>query len=300
MVDKNGKDILILPVINSQVHPLEGKMMVSSTINTALHDQMKASVKERAVNLLKLDEKVATLGEAIDNGDTNLFFLEMFGKEVMLSSKLITSLQTSFGMSFYEQISRQLATMVGYTAQTQYKLTGFIHANAKTYLDDLLETVSYLPNRENEYKKLAEIYELIKEEIGELAAIPDSTVDVFIKKPDGTEIYIDITTVKPNKKEFRTMKAKILKWYFLRLSHGNITPDKIQTYIAIPYNPESKIDNTYTRWGGFYDRKDLLVGDELWRLVSNDNFTLNDMIDVFRDIGIESKEKMKTALNGSV
>jgi len=300
MVDKNGKGMLILPVINSQVHPLQGKMMVSITTNTALHDQMKASIKERAVNLLKLDEKVETLGEAIDNGDTNLFFLEMFGKEVMLSSKLITSLQTSFGMSFYEQISKQLATMVGYTAQTQYKLTGFIHPTAKTYLDDLLETVSYLPNRDNEYKKLFEIYELIKDEIGELAVIPDSTVDVFIKKPDGTEIYIDITTVKPNKKEFRTMKAKILKWYLLRLSHRDITPDKIQTFIAIPYNPESKTDNTYTRWGGFYDRKDLLVGDELWKLVSNNNFTLNDMIEVFRDIGLESKEKMKKALNGSV
>lgn len=301
MVNQDWNEQPSLPVIDSQVHPLYGKMMQSDTVNTELHDQMKVAVKDRAINLLKLEEKVTTLGQAIDNGDTNLFFLEMFGKEVMLSSKLITSLQTSFGMSFYEQISKQLATLVGYTAQTQYKLIGFIHADAKNYLDELLESLNYLPDRDTECKKLSEIYEAIKkEEIGELVAIPDSTVDVFIKKPDGTEIYIDITTVKPNKKEFRTMKAKILKWYFLRLSHGDITPDKIQTFIAIPYNPESIVDNTYTRWGTYYDRKDLLVGDELWKLVSNGHFSLYDMIDVFKDIGTESKEKIRIALSGSV
>ena len=262
-----------------------------------LHNQMKKVVKEKAVRLLNLNEKFRTLGDAIDGGDTNLFFLEMFGKEVMLNAKLIMSLQTSFGMSFYEQISKELGTLVGYRAQTQYKLKGFIHADVKNYLDTLLESTSYQPNRQGEYKKLVEIYDLVKEDIGELHIIPDSTVDVFIRKPDGTEIYIDITTVKPNKKEFRTMKQKILKWYFMRLSHGDITADKIQTFIAIPYNPESMICNTYTRWPNYYDRKDLLVGDELWNLVSNNQFSLNDMISVFKDIGIQSKQEIQKILS---
>ena len=147
-----------------------------------------------------------------------------------------------------------------------------------------------------EYQRIHEIHNEIKAEIGSLDAIPDSTVDVFIKKPDGTEIFIDITTVKPNKKEFRTMKQKILKWYILRLSHGDITPDKIHTYIAIPYNPQSKTDNTYTRWNEYYDREDLLVGNELWQLISDNQFSLEDMIDVFREIGQESKAYIEKSL----
>lgn len=261
--------------------------------DTSVHDQMKIAVKEKALNILKLKEKFEKLGAAIDGGDTNLFFLEMFGREIMLNAKLIMSLQTAFGMSFYEQISKTLGTLVGYEVHNQYKLQGFIHSNAKVYLDKLLENLQYTPNRTNEYQKLTDIYESHKEELGELSAIPDSTVDVFIKKPDGTEIFIDITTVKPNKKEFRTMKLKILKWFFLRLSHGDISPDKIKTYIAIPYNPESMTDNTYKRWNSFYDRTDILVGDELWKLVSNDLFSLQDMIDVFKDIGQETKEDIK-------
>lgn len=261
------------------------------------HDQMKEAVKEKALNILKMDEKVKRLSKAIDDGDTSLFFLEMFGKKVMFTSKLITSVQTAFGMSFYEQISKKIGELVGYEVRNQYKITGHLHADAKIYLDGLLENLNYAPCREVEYQRLSEIYEQNKDSMGDLIEIPDSTVDVFIKQPDGTEIFIDITTVKPNKKEFRTMKQKILKWYFLRLSHGDISPDKIKTYIAIPYNPESKTDNTYTRFSGYYDRQDLLVGDELWKLVSNDQFSLQDMIDVFREIGIESKENIERSLN---
>lgn len=258
---------------------------------------MKKAVKEKALNILKMDDKVKRLSKAIDDGDTSLFFLEMFGKKVMFTSKLITSVQTAFGMSFYEQISKEIGELVGYEVINQYKINGYLHADAKSYLDDLLESISYAPGREAEYQRLSEIYEQNKDDIGDLIEIPDSTVDVFIKKPDGTEIFIDITTVKPNKKEFRTMKEKILKWYFLRLSHGDISPDKIKTYIAIPYNPESRTDNTYKRFSNYYDRQDLLVGDELWKLVSNDQFSLEDMIDVFKEIGIESKENIEKSLN---
>lgn len=264
--------------------------------NPELHEQMRKAVKQKALSILKMDEKVKRLSQDIDDGDTNLFFLEMFGKQVMFTSKLITSLQTAFGMSFYEQISKTLGELVGYEVINQYKLTGHIHSNLKIYLDTLLENIEYIPNRKVEYQRIHEIHEEIKAEIRSLEAIPDSTVDVFIKKPDGTEIFIDITTVKPNKKEFRTMKQKILKWYILRLSHGDITPEKIHTYIAIPYNPQSKTDNTYTRWNGYYDREDLLVGNELWQLVSDNQFSLEDMIDVFREIGEESKAYIEKSL----
>lgn len=273
-------------------------MSTEEPINAiSTHDQMKEAVKEKALGILKMDEKVKRLSDDIDKGDTNLFFLEMFGKKVMFTSKLITSLQTAFGMSFYEQVSKRLGELAGYEVQNQYKITGSLNAEAKSYLDTLLEDLKYAPSREAEYKSLHEIHELTKERTGDLVEIPDSTVDVFIKKPDGTEIFIDITTVKPNKKEFRTMKLKILKWYFLRLSHGDISPDKIKTYIAIPYNPESRTDNTYTRWNSYYDRDDLLVGDELWKLVSDGQFSLEDMIDVFKEIGIESKENIEKSIN---
>ena len=265
--------------------------------STSIHDQMKEAVKEKALEILKMDDKVKRLSKAIDKGDTNLFFIEMVGKKTMFTSKLITSLQTSFGMSFYEQMCIKMGELVGYEVQRQYKLIGYEPPELTDYLQFILEDMKYVPNRRNEYQYLSEIYEDIKDNVGKSVEIPDSTVDVFIKKPDGTEIFIDITTVKPNKKEFRTMKKKILRWYFARLVRGDIHPNKIETYIALPYNPYSRTSNTYTHMGKYYDRKDLLVGDELWKFVSDGQFSLDDMIEIFREIGVESKENIEKSLN---
>ena len=270
---------------------------MSSDELTSTHDKMKEAVKEKALKILKLDSKAKRLKKAIDKGDTNLFFLEMVGKKTMFTSKFMGSLQTSFGMSFYEQMCIKMAELVGYEAQGQYKLIGYEPPELTNYLRLRLDAMNYVPNRTDEYEHLNEIYESIKDNIGEPVEIPDSTVDVFIKKPDGTEIFIDITTVKPSKKEFRTMKQKILRWYFARLVRGDIHPNKIETYIAIPYNPFSRTDNTYTLMRNYYDRKDLLVGDELWKLVSDGEFSLDDMIEIFKEIGVESKESIEKALN---
>lgn len=254
-----------------------------------LQKEMELLVKERAKRLLNLDKKIVELGNAIDDGDTNIFFLAMFGKDVMLKSKLLMSLQTAFGMSFYEQISKSLGELVGFQVENQFKLKGYIPDEVNQFLERTLNTNSYLPDRNNEYEILSNLYKKAHNEnrIGNLILMPDSTIDVFIKKPNGEEFFIDITTVKPNKKEFRTMKRKILTWYFMRLSHGDISPDKIKTYMAIPYNPESLVDNTYTRWNSYYDREDLLVGDQLWKLVSNNVFSLKKLLAVFEQLGEE-------------
>ena len=100
----------------------------------------------------------------------------------------------------------------------------------------------------------------------------------------GEEILIDITTVKNNIKSFQTLKTKTLVWAGLRFSQ-DIDAD-VHPYFAIPYNPEGKKldDINYSRFASHYDREDILVGDELWRIVSNNKFTINDLAEVFEEI----------------
>lgn len=43
--------------------------------NPELHEQMRQAVKQKALSILKMDEKVKRLSQDIDDGDTNLFFL---------------------------------------------------------------------------------------------------------------------------------------------------------------------------------------------------------------------------------
>lgn len=40
--------------------------------NPELHEQMRKAVKQKALSILKMDEKVKRLSQDIDDGDTNL------------------------------------------------------------------------------------------------------------------------------------------------------------------------------------------------------------------------------------
>ncbi|HQL65727.1 MAG TPA: TdeIII family type II restriction endonuclease [bacterium] len=78
----------------------------------------------------------------------------------------------------------------------------------------------------------------------------DSVVDIFVKIKD-TEYYFDITSAKPNMKEFIALKRKLLRWVALRLSQKKTA--RVFTGLAIPYNPYHP--EPYERWTlkGLYD-----------------------------------------------
>jgi len=98
------------------------------------------------------------------------------------------------------------------------------------------------------------------------------------------ENYFDITSAKPNMKEFVALKLKLLRWPGLRLSQDeNI---KVYTRLAIPYNPYHP--EPYERWTlkGLYDLEngEILVGEEFWNSVACDDI-YEDLLEVFQEVG---------------
>lgn len=251
----------------------------------------KNIIKSRVKEILQLDSKVSDLKKAMDQGDVSPFLIELFGKSTSLKIKLGQSIQTTMGMSFYEQTCQTLGESVGYTIELQEKVKGFISEDVNRYLT-MCDDVNYKPNRTKELSDLKSIVGSGPEQ-----EYPDSTVDVYITKPDGTEILIDITTVKPNKKEFRVLKEKLLRWTAMRWSQQpNVD---VQAYIAFPYNPESvELDGTkYSRHKNYYDRKDVLVGEELWRLVSDSKVGIVDLVTIFEELGDELSSEIESTIN---
>ncbi|MCT4348175.1 TdeIII family type II restriction endonuclease [Vibrio sp. NC2] len=244
-------------------------------------------VKQQLEKILKLDSRIDEKLNDIKNGDVSPYFLSLMGLETTLTYKLSVSLSTTFGMSFYEQVCEILAKEAGYEVKRQHKILGEVSTEVNEYLQQTLDNTAYIPDRETELLKIAELAGT-----GVEKEHPDSTVDVFIKLPDGTEVYIDITTVKPNKKEFRTMKRKLLTWTAMRLS---VDPEaKVCAYMAIPYNPES---GSYSRFSNCYHRKDLLVEDELWELVSGGKYNSKKIQEVFKSLNQEVTSKVKNKLD---
>ena len=114
---------------------------------------------------------------------------------------------------------------------------------------------------------------------------------MFVKVRD-VENYFDITSAKPNIKEFVALKMKLLNWTALRLSQDKNA--KVFTRLAVPYNPY--YPEAYERWTlrGLYDlaKGEVMVGEEFWNFVANANI-YEELLDIFREAG----EKLRNEID---
>lgn len=198
------------------------------------------------------------------------------------------SLYTSFGMSIYEQVAVLLAKSNGSFAKRQHRLLGSIDNRTEMLISDICNDDSHSINKN-------EAIELVRESIEQADPIndPERTVDVFVRSSEGKELYVDITTVKPNLKEFRVLRKKMLRWCALRFSQDP-TID-ISTCIGIPYNPYHPAP--YERWtSNECDPQELLVQNELWEAFAGYD-VFDEMLEIFKEVGEELHEKMAKFLN---
>jgi predicted nucleotidyltransferase len=216
------------------------------------------------------------------------FHYRLLGKDRYAMFSFIQSMNTAFGISIWEQIAVILAKSAGFEVKRQYNLLGEVDPDTER----LIQEIHYkLRAGEIEANKQKEI-ELIRTSIkkGAKKKDPDSRVDLFVKKGK-EENYFDITSVKPNMKEFSALKLKLLKWTALRLSQDRKA--EVFTRLAIPYNPY--YPQPYQRWTlkGLYDLSggEILVGEEFWNFVAGEEI-YHDLLDVFQQVGKELREEI--------
>ena len=88
-------------------------------------------------------------------------------------------------------------------------------------------------------------------------------VDIKIIDQDDTIYILTLKQLKPNAGAFKKLKRTLLEWVFATLATNPTA--KIETLIAIPYNPYEPAP--YARWTmrGMLDLdKELKVADEFW------------------------------------
>lgn len=209
------------------------------------------------------------------------FHHRLLGKDRYAMFSLIHSMNTTFGMSIWEQVAVILARGAGNSAERQYRLLGKINSETEKLIGEIHYKLRKDELTANRNYEIEQIRENIKR--GEQRADPDSVVDLFVKIKND-ENYFDITSAKPNMKEFVALKLKLLRWTGLRLSQEKDV--RVFTRLAIPYNPYHP--EPYERWTmkGLYDleRGEILVGGEFWNFIAGDNI-YEDLLDVFHKVG---------------
>ena len=125
---------------------------------------------------------------------------------------------------------------------------------------------------------------------GSKKEVKPTLVDLLVEANDGEVYLFDLKTVKPNKGDFIGFKRTLLEWVATVLASDPNA--KVNTFIAIPYNPYEP--KPYARWTmvGMLDLEhELKVADEFWNFLGGQG-TYQDLLDCFEQVGIELRDEI--------
>lgn len=210
------------------------------------------------------------------------FHTRLLGKDRMALFSFIHSLNTNFGTSIFEPVTKSLAETRFKTVKTQATAGTQISEKAQRVIQDIMDnlTINGNPN------KISEI-ELIRKvaQEGKMNAVKPTKVDIYLENQEGQLFLFDIKTAKPNKGGFKEFKRTLLEWIACVFAENPNA--KIETLIAIPYNPYEP--KPYSRWtmAGMLDLdKELKVANEFWDFLGGEG-AYQDLLDCFERIGVE-------------
>lgn len=223
---------------------------------------------------------------------TNPFGYRLVPLEVWKGSKFERSFVTSLGQGIFEQIAKIIAEGTGAEAINQYTRTVKLNTWQVEYIDSVLEK-----QRKNRGENKNTALKSIKEEVEKLKNLDTDRyqevkvlVDLWIKRPDGSEEFYSLKTVKPNLDQTEKAKKEMLRL---------MAAEDVKAFFALPYDPsgEGKIykDIHSIPYKLFDMDKDefVLIGKAFWNQIGEDDNTYNELLDIFNKVGEVYREKIK-------
>ena len=124
---------------------------------------------------------------------------------------------------------------------------------------------------------------------GEMRTVKSTKVDLCLEN-NGEMYLLDLKTAKPNMAGFIDLKRTLLEWVAKVLAEN--PGAKINTLIAIPYNPYAPAK--YTRWtmAGMLDFKsEFKVAEGFWAFLGGEG-AYDGLLDCFERAGIEMRDEI--------
>lgn len=215
------------------------------------------------------------------------FHYRLLGRDRMALFSFIHSLNTTFGTSIFEPVAETLASLNFKFAQKKYVVGDTISEQAQSEIQRIMNdlTIGKNPNKAEEIERIRKVCNN-----GTMNKLKTVKVDLFVQGVDETVHLFDLKTVKPNISNFKDFKRTLLEWIAIFLAKKPNA--KVNSYIAIPYNPYEP--KPYERWTlkGMLDLdNELKVAQELWDFLGNDG-AYEKLLNCFERIGLELRPEI--------
>ena len=220
------------------------------------------------------------------------FHYRLLGRDRMALFSFIHSLNTTFGTSIFEPVAKTLASLNFEFVEKQYVVGDTISEQAQFEIQSIMNELTMGKNP-NKYEEIERIRKVCNK--GIMNKLKTVKVDLFVQNLDGTTHLFDLKTAKPNVGNFKDFKRTLLEWVAIFLvSNPNA---KVNSYIAIPYNPYEP--KPYERWTlkGMLDlESELKVAEELWDFMGGTG-AYSELLNCFERAGIELRPEIDAYFN---
>lgn len=251
-------------------------MALSTSTKKAVHDFLRKKIEKK-------------IGEYTLNGEDSAkpFQYALFTKKGYFVKGFIHGCETGLG-SWHESVAKIIATQnfsVAKKLQGKDRLKGKITRNAQKTFDNILSDLESVVRKPNHRREAAEIYRASR--TGHVVE-RKQTVDLYLKRSNGKEIYFEIKGPKPNKNEMRAAKRDLLEIYAIKAQER----EKVKIFLGMYYNPY--YPNKYERWTclTFFDEgNDFLIGKDFWDFLGGKG-TYKDLIKIYEKVGKEIRPSL--------
>ena len=239
-----------------------------------------------------LQERVLRKIEKYDLSDEDSskpFQYALFTKKGYLAKGFIHGCETALG-NWHESIARIIAEKNFKTAKKlrgAEKLQGQITNEAQRTFENILSDLDSVIREPNHRKESKEIYNASQGNKSSVKRI--QTVDLYLVRDNGEEIYFEIKGPKPNKNEMRAAKRDLLEIYAMKAKEGK----RVKVYLGMYYNPYAP--DEYQRWTclKFFDKgMDFLIGKDFWDYLGGVG-AYEDLIKIYEEVGEEIRPELE-------
>lgn len=263
-----------------------------------MNDNTKRLVREHI--MIAMERKIHALTVTRPFVENDVEFKNPFGYrivpiEVWKGSKFERSFVTTLGQGIFEQLGKIIAQGTGAHVENQYRKVVTLNTFQIQSIEQSLERQGQARRRTTPD---------IAQEIEELnRLIIDSNVnvtvinDLYIRRQDGQEEFYSLKTVKPNKDTTIAAKKCLL---YLKLG-----VPACEAYFALPFNPagdgHSYIEQDHKmpcKWFSMDDTNYVLIGSALWNKIGADPDTYNELLEIFAEVGIITRNRIRTEYFG--
>ncbi|MFW0837431.1 MAG: TdeIII family type II restriction endonuclease [Candidatus Komeilibacteria bacterium] len=231
-------------------------------------------------------KQLRPLRQESKKGDLKPFHESLLPDGLLTITEFERSFSTKLGTTF-EECARLIALDNHKHAERGHRVTGQISLKAIKRIEEITSKIG-TGGMKSSYPEFVE--EIIKIAGDGKSADRTSIADLYIVKKDGTELFIEIKSPKPNKGQCLEATGRLLQIHGITYKQY----PKAKAYYATAYNPYGVNKATYKHSFvvNYMDLEDeVLLGKEFWDLVGGAG-TYEQVLEIYQEVGREKGPDM--------